>query len=209
MAGKKKPNIIDKIVTFDMGDGMTVSYVPLPDSYGMNDNWKPKNKLQTMGKSIFHITQEHMALMDTVMDNEGEMTEEMIASLQINEHELAEKSTSYVNLMHMLKTQNDGIKEEINRLNALKKSRESLYNRLSDVLLQTVNLHGDIKTDLHTITTRKSTSVEVEDVEKLDKAFRVVKITESADKNAIKEAIKNGVKVKGASLVENRNLSIK
>lgn len=56
---------------------------------------------------------------------------------------------------------------------------------------------------------RKSTTVEVPDLEKLDKNFIKIKTETSADKTAIKEAIKNGTEVKGAFLKDNINLSIK
>lgn len=56
---------------------------------------------------------------------------------------------------------------------------------------------------------RKSTTVEVPDLEKLDKNFIKIKTETSADKTAIKEAIKNGAEVKGAFLKDNINLSIK
>lgn len=56
---------------------------------------------------------------------------------------------------------------------------------------------------------RKSTTVEVPDLEKLDKNFIKIKTETSADKTAIKEAIKNGIEVKGAFLKDNINLSIK
>ena len=56
---------------------------------------------------------------------------------------------------------------------------------------------------------RKSTTVEVPDLEQLDKNFIKIKTETSADKTAIKEAIKNGTEVKGAFLKDNINLSIK
>lgn len=56
---------------------------------------------------------------------------------------------------------------------------------------------------------RKSTTVEVPDLEKLDKDFIKIKTETSADKVAIKEAIKNGKEVKGAFLKDNISLNIK
>lgn len=56
---------------------------------------------------------------------------------------------------------------------------------------------------------RKSTTVEVPDLEKLDKDFIKIKTETSADKIAIKEAIKGGEEVKGAFLKDNINLSVK
>ena len=56
---------------------------------------------------------------------------------------------------------------------------------------------------------RRSTSVEVPDIEKLDKNFIKLKTEVSADKTAIKDAIKSGKEVVGAFLKENINLNIK
>jgi predicted RNase H-like nuclease (RuvC/YqgF family) len=56
---------------------------------------------------------------------------------------------------------------------------------------------------------RKSTKVEVPNLDVLDKEFITVKTEVSANKKAIGEALKNGKEVKGAYLKENINLSIK
>lgn len=56
---------------------------------------------------------------------------------------------------------------------------------------------------------RKSTSVEVPNIDELDKGFIKVKTEVSADKTAIKDAIKSGKEVKGAFLKNNLNLSVK
>ena len=57
---------------------------------------------------------------------------------------------------------------------------------------------------------RKSVAVEIDDeifFKRPPKDF--VKIVRSADKTAIKAALKSGMKIKGASLVERQNMSIK
>jgi hypothetical protein len=56
---------------------------------------------------------------------------------------------------------------------------------------------------------RKSTSVEVPNIEELDKEYLKIKTETSADKVAIKDAIKSGKEVKGAYLKDNINLSVK
>lgn len=56
---------------------------------------------------------------------------------------------------------------------------------------------------------RRSNTVEVPDIEKLDKEYLKVKTDVSADKVAIKEAIKSGKEVKGAFIKENINLTCK
>lgn len=56
---------------------------------------------------------------------------------------------------------------------------------------------------------RKSSTVEVPDLDLLDKKYIKTKTEYSADKTAIKEAIKNGESVQGASIKENLNIQIK
>lgn len=56
---------------------------------------------------------------------------------------------------------------------------------------------------------RKSTSVEVPNLEELDKEYLKIKTETSADKIAIKDAIKSGKEVKGAYLKDNINLNVK
>ena len=56
---------------------------------------------------------------------------------------------------------------------------------------------------------RKSSSVEVPDIEKLDKKYIKITTKVDPDKTAIKDAIKNGEEVKGAFIKQNINLNIK
>lgn len=56
---------------------------------------------------------------------------------------------------------------------------------------------------------RKSTSVEVPDIEKLDKKYLKVTTKVDPDKKAIGEAIKNGEDVQGAFIKQKINLNIK
>ena len=56
---------------------------------------------------------------------------------------------------------------------------------------------------------RKSTTVEVPDLDKLDKRFIREKIERVADKMALKDILKKGNKVDGAFLKQNINLNIK
>ena len=56
---------------------------------------------------------------------------------------------------------------------------------------------------------RKSSSVEVPDIEKLDKKYLKITTKVDLDKKAISDAIKNGEEVKGAFIKQNINLNIK
>jgi len=56
---------------------------------------------------------------------------------------------------------------------------------------------------------RKSVSVHAPEIDHIPEKFRIVKTTVSADKPAIKAAIKGGEEVPGARLVEKNNIQIK
>ena len=46
-------------------------------------------------------------------------------------------------------------------------------------------------------------------VNQLPNEYKTIKVTESANKTAIKKALQDGVEIDGCALVENINLSIK
>lgn len=86
---------------------------------------------------------------------------------------------------------------------AAKNKAESLKKYL------TYALGGEgFKTDRVTVSYRKSESVNIEDVTRLDDEF--IRVPEPVpDKTAIKQAIKAGREVVGAELVERKNIQIK
>lgn len=65
----------------------------------------------------------------------------------------------------------------------------------------------ELKTGLFRLSFRKSSSIEVDDTEKLDEKYIVTK--KSANKVAIKKALKDGETVTGARMIESNNLIIK
>lgn len=66
-----------------------------------------------------------------------------------------------------------------------------------------------VESPLFKLSVRRSEAVEVDLVEALPNAFKNVKNVVTADKVAIKEAIKRGENITGARLVENFNIQIK
>lgn len=103
------------------------------------------------------------------------------------------------------------IREEEKALANRRKQHENKANNLKNYL---ANQMLDIgKTKLETpktkVSFRKSESVEVNDIDLIPKEFIKVKTTESADKTAIKKALKSGQNIDGAVLKINQNLQIK
>lgn len=161
-------------------------------------------------KSLYKINAEYMELFGRIEMAEGVLTPELEEELIIKKSELEVKSIAYVEVIKQRESFNDRIDEEIKRLQAMKKSNDTLVSRLKSNLLQAVSIFGNYEAGFLKIGARKSKQVVVDyDVNDLPKQYKTVKVTETADKVAIKKAIESGETVYGCRLVENVNLTIK
>ena len=159
--------------------------------------------------NLFNIKQEYINLVNTIIDNNGELSPELSQALAINETELKEKAINYGYVIRSFEYENDIIDAEIKRLKALKEQKEKAIQKLKDAVSDAMNLYGieKVESPALKLSFRKSESVEIS--ENLDKRFMIEKVTLQPDKVAIKEAIKKGEQVDGAVLVINQNLQIK
>jgi hypothetical protein len=158
-------------------------------------------------KNLFNIDAELYEVYNEIENNGGEMTPELEATLEITEAERLTKGEGYVYVIKQLRSQSDMIKSEIKRLQELAKRYESSADKLADTLLQSVVAHGQIKTALVTISSRKSKAVSITDESLLGAEF--MRIKTEPNKTAIKEALESGQEVQGALIVENYSLSIR
>jgi uncharacterized metal-binding protein YceD (DUF177 family) len=99
------------------------------------------------------------------------------------------------------------LKAEAKRLQEKAKAKENLIDRLKDNLLKSVTLHGNIKTDLISVSSRKTKSVQITDEAAIPAEF--MRIKTEPNKTAIKDALEAGEEVQGALIVENFSLMIK
>lgn len=161
-------------------------------------------------KTLYQINNDYYDLISQIELAEGELSKELESALEINKNELEVKSIAYVEVIKQRESFNTRIDEEIKRLQAIKKQNDNLILRLKNNLLNAVNLFGNFEAGFLKFSTRKSKQVEVNiDPNDLPKEFKVVKVTETPDKNAIKKAIEQGQEVSGCRIVENINLTIK
>jgi len=161
-----------------------------------------------MKTTLYSITEEQRYLLSEIEQMEGEITTEMEEQLIITAHQLESKSIAYLEVIKNRESFISTIDEEIKRLQQIKKTSGNLVTRLKDNLLHAVKTFGDYEVGLSKFGTRKSTSVEVEDVNALPKEYKVIKVTEQADKMAIKKALQSGIEIEGCYLSENLNLKI-
>lgn len=127
------------------------------------------------------------------------------------ELQLENKIDSIVKYRQNLTATAEAIQSEIDRLLEMKKQRERLANRLKEYMSNTMLAHNidKIDTGLFKISFRESESTEIIDIESIPAEYLITKTTTSADKTAIKKAIKEGKEVKGAEVIKNFNIQIK
>ena len=159
--------------------------------------------------NIYEITTAQRLLIEEIEYLDGEITPEIEQQLAITKDQLEHKSMAYLSVITQKDAFNELISNEIKRLQTLKKQNDNVLSRLKENLLNAVLMFGEYNVGTHKFTTRKSSSVEVEDVNSLPKEFKVIKVTEQADKVALKKAIQEGQEIEGVSIVEHLNLAIK
>jgi hypothetical protein len=159
--------------------------------------------------NLYQITQEAQYLA-ALLETE-ELTPELEAELLINQEQLQTKGINYAKVIANYQSESDAIDAEIKRLKTMKESRDKKVTWLTESLKKAMLVSGieKIESPLFKISLRRSEAVEVEIPEALPVDWQVKKVTITADKVAIKKAIKEGYSITGARLVENFNLSIK
>ena len=161
--------------------------------------------------TIFKIQAEYQQIVNELIENGGELTPELELAMQITKDNFHSKSENYGYCIREINYNKEIIEREIERLQKLNKSCNKTIDRLKDNIEMAMNTFevDKIETPLIKISFRKSESVEVEDVNNLPNEFKVIKLSETADKLKIKDAIKSGILIEGCSIKTNRNLNIK
>jgi hypothetical protein len=159
--------------------------------------------------NLYQITQEAQYLA-ALLETE-ELTPELEAELLINQEQLQTKGINYAKVIANYQSESDQIDAEIKRLKEMKESRDKKVTWLTESLKKAMIVSGieKIESPLFKISLRRSEAVEVEIPEALPVDWQVKKVTITADKVAIKKAIKEGYSITGARLLENFNLQIK
>lgn len=119
-----------------------------------------------------------------------------------------EKVENYIKVMKNLEADVEARKNEIKRLTELNKADEKKKDHLKETLSTSMQLtgHERVDTPLFKVSFRKSQAVEVDETV-LPESYKVA--TWKPDKKRLKEDLKNGLEIIGATLVERKNLSIR
>lgn len=165
--------------------------------------------------NLYTITQDFNDLLDMLNQAQEENDLDQVAliesGLEITQDNFKDKATNYVKFIRSEEAGLSAIDEEIKRLTALKKSKVSKIDNLEARLSNSMQSIGFDKYDLglFKLSFRKSTSIEVSDLDQIPEGFKRVKTTIDPDKVAIKKAIEAGQEVSGVTIKNSVSLQIK
>lgn len=153
--------------------------------------------------NLYEINTELLNLTDS---DTGEITDwGAFEALQLAKDEKIENIGLYIK---NLRAEAEAYKAEKEAFAAKQKRAENKAESLKNYL-DSVLSGSKFKSTKLEVSYRKSTSVDVQDVEKLPEAYRKTVTTVSPDKVAIGAALKAGEVVEGATLITNENIQIK
>lgn len=159
---------------------------------------------------IFNIQQRYQELMEQIEEAEGEITPEIDTALQFTERRLQKEASEVAFVIKTWEYWQNNLDDEIERLHKMKtrikKGSELLRSRLAAAMQQFgVERIEDMNI---TISFRKSEAVEINSERALPgEYFDAPPIV--PNKIRIKEALKAGKDVPGASIVQRKHLQIK
>lgn len=155
--------------------------------------------------TLYELTGNMLTIQRMIEDG----TEGLADTLESIELATAEKLEGYAMVIKNIESDIEGLKAEEKRLAERRKSMENniktMKASMQDALL---TVEGNrLKTDKFTFSLRKSTSVVLHNDRELPDTF--IKVTRTISKSEIAKALKSGIEVPGAELVENKSLSVR
>lgn len=158
---------------------------------------------------LYEIDYKIREFWNKVIEQDGELTEEDMQTLESLEVAKDEKVKAYGVIIRETEGEIATIKAEIERLNKLAKTMQNKAEWLKGNLnyFMTANDMKEFKSVEVNITYRTSKSLVIAEDTKLAKKW--LKVKTEPDKQAIKDFINAGGKVKGCQIVEKQNIQIK
>lgn len=161
-------------------------------------------------QSLYTIRQDHYQLIQMIEDADGEVTQEIIQALRLNEQDFESKAISYGFVFKGFEDTEEIIDKEIKRLVDLKlkaQKRQELFKGILSEAMQQYNIEK-IETPTLKLSFRKSEAIEIINESLIPDHYKEDIVKVYVSKPMIKEAIKEGKNVPGAELVTRKNLQI-
>lgn len=175
--------------------------------------------LWQLGIEAQSLTAQIAALAEKLEAEDPELAQSALGELESvllqeegNKQKLSDKADATCWVIDHLRAQANYRAAQAKRLADIAKADQARADALETSLLYVLTrLQPEAKRfsfPNHEITSRKSAVVEIIDLDKITAEWLVVKTTTTPDKNAIKDAIKKGMKVEGAAVVNRTNWKI-
>lgn len=155
--------------------------------------------------TLYELTGIYQQIYDLDMDDETK--QDTLDSIDWNE-DYENKVEDYIKVIKNLDADIEARKNEIDRLKKLNDADKAKKDRMKSTLKESMELtgHDRVDTPLFKVSFRRSKAVEV-DMVLLPDEYK--KVEYKADKTALKRLLTDGQEIAGATLVENKNLSIR
>lgn len=159
--------------------------------------------------NLYEITVEQQQLNALLEENGGELTPEIEEALKINLDNFNAKAEGYVKAIKNYKAEEDAIAEEIKRLQEKKRVNANAQARLKEALKTAMDTFDTpkVQAGLFKVSLTKSEAVNIINEDAIPQEYKKVKYEVS--KTDIKNAIKSGLVVEGAEIVENKSITIR
>lgn len=162
--------------------------------------------------TLYELTGNYQALYEELTERDFDETliTDTIESTGLVD-DIHTKAENYAIVASQLEFDATALDAEIARLQDRKRMFKANAAKIKQTLYDQLKAVGEtkFKTKLYTFSTRKSQSVDITNIDLVPAEYMNEKVTVSADKTAIKAAIKSGADVPGADLINKESLVIK
>lgn len=160
---------------------------------------------------LYEIEEAYYDWMGRVIEAEGELSEELLAELDAIRADGDGKVEAYACLIKTADAESIALDAEIKRLTARKDKRDNLSKRLKSRLSDFMALteRRKFETAKVCVSFRTSTAVNITNEELIPAEFRRETVKVDYPLTPIKDAIKAGINVPGAEIIEKQNIQIK
>lgn len=168
--------------------------------------------LYDLGEDLNLIVEKIQDLLNDGIDPNDERVQELLEKMVAQEDEWESKAVNVGRFLNQLSLDVVQIESEIERLTKKKKSNESAHKNLHDLLMWQMEAFGktEIKNPLLTIKVKENPpSLIVEREDLVPDKFKAKKEVVTVNKNAIKQALKDGETIDGVKLINTKKLTIK
>jgi hypothetical protein len=165
--------------------------------------------------TLYNITQQQKEIISHLEESGGEATEELLQYLEVTREAFEMKAEAYSHIILDMDSDIEFVDLEIKRLQAIKKAKSNMVDRLKEALKNALMLFGKedskgirrFETPILKLSTRKSQSVEITDEKALPSSCFVVK--HEVSKTLIKTLIETGSVIEGAEIKTNYSVVIR